>query len=426
MLTSKIENSREVLNICKGSFKYRLSVTICCCLVVLVFCDPLVLLRTFIRIPGFAELTGFILTCVLLCATLMIGRVNKYGIYIVLFQFLSSIRFIMVGFDWKVIVQGIPQILGIMAVASFGFNKIFIRHLMIALTIAMLLHALAIYFPSDFIQSGLNAQTAYGVDSHLFGRATGFTNAPGSLSGLASVALAMGLVFLCNEKSALWITLVVFSFACGIATGNRSFIMALVATVLTVPFLLWKNRGGRLNSLIVLSVLIAVFSVVMLNTPYYSDRLVSRFAGDILQEDLENRLVGQAGTIEAFKALRVNPILGSMKYSDEAERPLIFNGENFVTTHNGFAYVFGTRGLIFGGVFVIWMVLAGIGLWRASFPSEDSTEKMFVQALFAGFVALHVVSLVESFLEGFLMLMFLTYGLVIRRAQTRKSFLRRG
>lgn len=408
----------------RGSLKHQVSVTISSLAVVLLFSNPRILLRIFIPESGIAELVGFIAFVVLLVSTALVrdvGRMNKYGLYIAIFMILSMLRYFYAGYNPAVVIQGFPTLVGAVAITSFGFNQTFIRHLINAFTVAMILHFVSIYVPFGFIASGLDVQTLYGMSSYLVGRSSGFTSAPGVLSLYASVGLAIGLVMLSREKRIMWALLIIASLGCGIGTGNRSFIFGLGAIALVLPVLFVKGHRSLVASGISLGILALAFGLIFFKTTY-GERIRARFVGEEIREEIKVRLTGAHGFIPGIKALTVNPFWGTVKYEHRSGRALVFNGEDFVSPSNGYVAIFATRGAIFGGVFLFWTLLACVRLWRVASNADDPMQRLWASALLAGFMVGQVICLFDALLESFVMLMPLAFGLVSKRLGRPRPF----
>ncbi|MBU0614331.1 hypothetical protein KJ766_03580 [Patescibacteria group bacterium] len=407
-----------------GGRHYYVSLSIASCAVILFFCDPRVLLRTIIPFPFFAEMVGLLVVILLLISTVLVvplNRINKYGVYIVIFLVLSMLRFLYAGGDPKVIIQGVPAIIGIVAITSFGFNMTFIRHLMNAFIVAMMLHSIAIYFPIDFIQIGLDAHTQYGASSFLLGRPSGFTVAPGVLALYSSIGLTIGIVMLACEKRINWVILVITSLLCGIGTTNRSFLIAFSICILLIPLLLLKNRQGIFKSLIIACVIALTATVYFMNSTY-GERITKRFTGPNFQKDISTRLTDNHGILPSIKAVMGNPFLGSLSFDNPTSQPEVFTGERFVSPSNGYASIFATRGVFFGGLFVFLTLLACKRYWRV-FKSPDPRYRLLGSALFGGLLVGQVVCIFDALLESYIMLMLLAFGLFSKYHRPKKLYI---
>jgi hypothetical protein len=387
---------------------------------VVLFADPRVLLRIAAG-PAVAELLGAAAVVVMIGILMLLGgiyRINRYGALLLCFGFLSFLRYVYAGIDVRVGVQMLPPFIGAAVLTAFGFRSTVIRHLFTALTLAMLLHFVAAFMRVGAIAAGLDVQTSFGADSLLWMRATGFTSAPGVLSLLASVGVAIGLIMFVEERRPLWALLTAASFACGVATLNRSFVAGFATVIFTVPWLALRGRQ-RLAFTILMPVAAVLLTMLLLTTTEYVASLTERFTGDDFRSAVEMRLTGEAGLLRAAGAAAWNPWLGSMRYSPQHQEVLAYDGHSFVMVHNGIAWVLASRGLIVGGMFLFLSLVAAYQLRRVTKYAAERSDRTLAAALLAGFIAGHAVNLVESFLESFVMLMPVAFGLVAHRVAVR-------
>lgn len=427
LANSKIPNAQSQRKLFPINYNL-LSTIYASCLVVLLFSNSRILLRTIVPVSGLAETIGVLIAfvfcvSVLLMIVLKKYHINKYAVFFICFATLTMARFSWAGMSWKVVIPDIITWAGVVGIIVFGKKEAFIRLILKAFTITMLLHLFVIVAPFEFVQRGLDITTAYGI-SHphhgagiLTGRNTGFLSSPGVLSLYSVVGLMVGIVLFCSERRFIWGLLSVVSFLCGILSVSRSFVLGMIVIVIILPFFLAKVRIYMLA----LSVLI-VGGVIASNYTIYGNRMIERFAVETLQRDVETRLNGEAGFFKCVKAVAVNPFIGSMKYNSFYDRPLIFAGESegYVQAHNGFVNIFATRGVVLGMVFLVWTVFACCRLWQTSTNDDvPATYRILCRALLAGFIAGHAVCLVDSLIESFVMLIPLSVGVInmVRKPQ---------
>jgi hypothetical protein len=400
----------------------RLSLVFAATAVLVLFADPRVLLRIAAG-PQVAELVGIAAVLTMVGVMVLRGgifRVNGVAALLLIFGFLSLLRFTYAGLDIRVGVQMLPPFIGAAVIAAFGFRSMVIRHLFVALAVAMLLHCAAVFLRIGAIAAGLDVQTQFGATSHLWMRATGFTPAPGILSLLASVGVAIGLIMFLEERRWLWGLLVVTSFACGAATLNRSFVAGFATVAFTVPWLALRGRQ-RLAFSILMPAIALLLTLVLLTTTEYVASLTERFTGDDFRSSMEMRLTGEAGLLRALGAAAWNPLFGSLRYSHEYRQVLAYDGQQFVMVHNGIAWMLASRGVVIGGMFLIVSLAAAQQLRRVTKHAAARSDRTLAAALLAAFIAGHAVNLVESFLESFVMLMPIALGLVAHQVATRPT-----
>jgi hypothetical protein len=403
-----------------STVKSKMSLVISVCAVLVLFSDPRVLLRVLVPVSGLNEALGLIVAGTLSLAALLVAANSKHGvrwsIALGAYGAASMLRFLVAGYDWQTILQWIPAYLGAAAAAAFGLDHRFVRRMFNALTVAMVLHAISIYVPLEFVKKGLDVQTAYGPSSDLYGRATGFTYAPGLLSLYSSVGFSVGMVMFVSEWKVRWLILVFLSIFCGLGTLNRSFLLGIGTSAFVIP-LIWVRLGRAFKKGVALTVVFGGVLVATLYATDYYSMMAERLSRDEMERDLEMRFIGKAGTIPALQAVVANPLIGSVAFNPEHERPMVFNGQEFVLVHNGFAWTFATRGMVFGLLFYYWALLAVVRLWRET-GSTDRRRQICAAALLAGYLVGQAVSLVEAFHETFIMLMPVAVGIAIDRRGT--------
>jgi hypothetical protein len=416
-------NKKKMLS---QKLKYRLSFIISSCGVLLLFCNPRVLLRTIFPGTGLAEIIGLFLVIVMFISVSLLFflnkfRINKYGIFLLIFFGLSQVRLLLAGFSWEILVQDVPVYLMLVAITVYGFNRTFILHLMKAFTFAMVLHFISIYAGLEFIQRGIDLQTQYGISSSLVGRSPGFTQAPGILSLYASVGVAIGLIMFSCERRLLWILLLIASLFCGIGTLNRSFILAVAVFILVLLPIFLKLHHGIIKSVMVFGLIVVISVTILMVNSSYTERLSARFSSSKLETDIDTRLNGSSGLLPIVKAFISSPLIGPLKYNHELGKAVVYvNGEP-VSPSNGFASIFISRGFIMGGFFIFWSFLSSLWLWRLSNGVEEPYIRLLATALLAGFFIGQIVCLFDALLESSVMMLLLAFGLTSRDLYKKRN-----
>ncbi|MBI5100213.1 MAG: hypothetical protein HZB33_00025 [Nitrospirae bacterium] len=352
---------------------------------------------------------------------LTINNTAIYSIVLMVFGVFSIGRLTYAGMDWRwQITSIVGYALGSVAVAKNN-DKTFQESVLYALTLAMLLHVCAIFFPLDFISHGINTQTGMSVTRDeevgiFFGRHTGFTGAPGLLSLFASVGLALGINLIIKEKFWPWCLLAGASLLCGFASGNRSFIFASV-TVMILTFLFNVGRNGKRQSLVlVISILaVGIAGYCLYKYTSYGAFMYSRIYEDALEYDIYTRLYSsEVGISDILDVVARSPILGSIEFIPGTTETAIYSGVNWFQPHNSIVWIIGSRGVIAGIFFVAISILAAVNLLRRNSLQQKYplVYSAFPGSVFLiGFIAGQVVSLSDTMLETGLMLFLLGTGL---------------
>lgn len=409
-----------------NTLKYSLSLVITFCGSLLVFCNPVVFLRTIFPVAGLAEIIGFFLFIVLFLSVILLVysnglRVNKYGVYLLIFCILSQFVFIISDYSFKILIQSIPTYLILVAITVYGLDITFIHHLIKAFTFAMILHFLSIYSGLDFIQRGIDLNTQYGISSSLVGRSSGFTSAPGVLSLYSSIGVAIGMIMISRERRILWILLLVFSFFCGIGTLNRTFIVAVSLFIIVLFPILMTPHYGLIKSMF-LSCFIALLSVIIIFlNGSYTERIFERFESSTLKTDMDVRMKGTSGFLPMINAVLKNPLIGPLRYNHDLGKAVVFVNGTPVTPSNGFVAIFASRGVVFGGLFFFWTYLACLRFWRASNALQEPYMRIFSTALLGGYLVGQIVCLFDALLENSVMMFLILFGLASRRLAINRS-----
>jgi len=325
------------------------------------------------------------------------------------------------GMDWRwQIASVIAFILGTVAIVKYNDRNFHIS-VLIALTLAMLLHAWAIFFPPAFVIHGINTETGFWVtqDDQLgifFGRHTGFTAAPGYLSLLASVGFAMGIQLLIIEKKWPWCLLVGASLLCGFASGNRSFLVAIIISIATTIILIGFRRNIKeIRILFALILAVIMISYFLWTQTIYGEYMYSRLIEDVFVEDINTRIYNsEFGNADIGYSILQAPVFGSLELIPGTTSAAVYSGTNWFQPHNSIVWIIGSRGVVAGSLFLGLSLLALVNLYRRDilhrrFPHRHNglPSSVFI----VGFIAGQIVGLFDPMLETGLMLFLLGTGL---------------
>ncbi len=367
------------------------------------FVDPRITLR--ILVAGLAEPLGALIGLAFLLMTLALLRGYR-GDKLPLawasltFGALSSVRALAGGVPLSWVVQTIPPYLAGAAAVLSARDPRFLSGIRNGFIFAMFLHACVVAFPGSAINNAIGEQTAYGLDSATVGnvevaaRATGLLNAPGFLSLYASIGLAISLDIARFSPGAASI-LLLSSIVCGVATGNRSFVIVSAVVVILAAAASAMGRGGAKRLLAIAGFTAAAAGVVY--STIYAEAMQARFDAEVIDRDSEVRLRGTSGLLDALETAAEHPIVGALAADARGRAVGVWNGREFINPHNNFVWVLSTRG-VFAFAAYTWAIFAALHrAWRTrgrttSLPMSSQT---LLLALLAGLATCSVEPLGE-------------------------------
>jgi hypothetical protein len=395
----------------------------------LVFIKPRIFLRTFIPDSNMANIIGAMMMILFIYKVfkyLSFTRLDKHLVYFVAFIAILWIRYIAAGVPISVIVQDIPTLVGLVAVIIFIKDASFIMNVFKVFSIVMVINAFAIYSPWSIITQGFDNNTGYGFSSYLENRATGFTVAPGVLSFYSAVGLVFGITLFSQEKKFIWLLMIMSAFICGVASGNRTFIIGLAISIVLIPVLLETNKARLVYGTILVTGVLFILSP-MKYIENYRYNMIERFSENELQKAIDVRYSGSAGILPVIRSGIKNPIFGSINYDSYRQEIYIIDGNYRATTSNGFAAMFATMGLFYVGIFTLGTILA-FYRFVSSYRNADSTiEKTWSMAFIVSYMTGHIICIFDGLLLNYMMLIFLAIGIkggirfVHSKQQTRRS-----
>lgn len=392
----------------------------------LCFTSPRVLFRVVVPVGGFDIIAALFFSGLLAgLAALAFFVFAQNRTRLVLAQLLFFVLATIVlyragGVPFSLIVQYLPGWVGVMAYTALGMRPTVLRHLLFALTGAMLLHTFAIYSPFEYFRNAISIQTRadlvlYFKEIGDYGsRATGFNAAPGHLSFLSVISVGAATMLLLRERCLIWIVLLVCGFACGFATANRSFILGLVFVAASIPIIdLFLRR--KFTTILYTAMGLAVIGTtlfVVWQTTEYGRRMDLRFREDIVEEHLYDRLYGEAGQLRAWQVFLQYPIFGNAQVDPYSGNVRVSDGQNTYRPHNGLAQIFASRGIFIGGLMLVWIVVGTLNLFRVVLRYSPTAQATFATAILAAAAGGHAVALVDSFTDKFPLLVLTMLGFV--------------
>lgn len=384
------------------------------------FVDPRIALR--LTLGRAAEPVGALVGFTFLVMTLALlrdarGPSRTIAQAILGFGVASAIRALAGGVPISWVVQTLPPFFAGAGCTLAANDDRFLRGIRNAFVIAMVAHAAVILAPSSSLAASLGEQTAYGMDagdatgSVSAVRATGLLNAPGFLSLYSAIGLALSLD-LARSSPLSATALLLTSVLCGIATGNRSFLIVSAFVVALAAVASSMSRGGGKGLLAIVVLGIAASSVAY--STNYEETMHDRFDADIIDRDSDVRLRGASGLLDALDVAADHPLVGAFAADSRGRAVGVWSGREFINPHNNFVWVLSTR-----GVFALCAYVWGIGsalarAWRFRGQTADRSipSQSLLLALVAGLATCSVEPLGE--VGPMLIIVGLCLGLTLR------------
>ncbi len=378
----------------------------------LVFINPRIFLRTFIPDSSVASIIGVLMMIILtyfVIKNVNPKRIDKYTIYFSGFIILLWIKYISVGVPITVIIQDVPTFIALIAIIRFIRDTPFIKNVFIVFSIVMIINVAAIYSPTSLILEGFDKNTGYGYSSFLNNRATGFTIAPGVLSLFSSVGLVMGLIVFSQERKIIWFLLIISSLGCGVASGNRTFIIGLLVATILVPFLIKSNKVKLLYiSIVALAAMLIISPSNLLDD--YKYNMSERFSQNELQNAIDVRYTGGSGLLPVLRSAMKHPFFGSIHYDTYKQEIYILDENYRATTSNGLAAMFASMGIMYVSIYIFWTAIAFYRLIRWYRTTNSIFGKTWALAITIGYFTGHLICIFDGLLLNVLMMIFMSIG----------------
>ena len=336
----------------------------------LLFFNPMIALRSLFS-DNEGILIGMLMSTLLslMLVRMFLRNYNRYnynGIMLLWFGIYSITRFILVGAEWRwQIIAFISILLGV--VASYrALNKYFQETIICALMFAMIVHSIVIIFMPMTATDGIELPQIFGMDisDDLFvQRAMGFTTAPGFLSLLSIIGLAISIQLMISGRIWPWILLFSSSLFCGISTGNRSFLVGVVVIII-MTIILSKLTLRFVGGAIFIISIIVISMVYVFSHTIYGTYMYERFIGETFTVDFSNRIYGEMGIVNVVENIWDSPFLGSADTLPGTNTLAVFVGRDWFMPHNSFIWIIGSRGVIAGVLFIVWNIIAVYNFWK--------------------------------------------------------------
>lgn len=201
-------------------------------------------------------------------------------------------------------------------------------------------------------RANLIAATAYDIGtgglSELFRRETGLFPAPAMLVAFAILLFVTGLLNFLSRRSSFWSVLCIgMAIALGLATFNRSFLLALTWALLVLS---WCYRV-RTRLLLIYFIMTITLMVLPLEEyiVFVSGRLVMLFEGGL---DASQRWTGSTGIVTGLNIIADRPFFGSPIAPNGGTMQAIGDQQQVVNPHNGWIQALAIYGFIGGAPFL--------------------------------------------------------------------------
>jgi hypothetical protein len=326
--------------------------------------------------------------------------VSKFSYAVAGFFAFSLFRFLAVGVSlnemWVLIVDGWVSFCVASLISTFP------RQYLVLLGIGVTVNALIALFPNQGFQDALDAVTVAGnfrddEGVGLFGtRSTGLLGIAGLASYYAVIGLAACAVMAITERRWFWYLGAVGSILLGLGTGNRSFLVGALGTVVLLPLIQIVRKGLILRTLAVLLLFVGLAIGLEVGSGMY-ERLASRFESRTFDRDLETRYMGDAGIIPGLNAALRAPLLGAVGVDSDSGSFYVLDGERILFPHNAWVYLAASRGIP-AALVVFCVVMAGVwGIFKGAISKK--THANLALAYGFVFIAGQLVCLSDDFLE---------------------------
>lgn len=274
---------------------------------------------------------------------------------------------------------------------------------------------LIVYFGKDTVFAAVrDSYTVYGASFAMesANRFTGLWVSPGVLALFATIITAYGLA----RFRVLWnwrdLLLAGTGVVLGLASGNRSYLLALLITTFMV--MLWRPKlpkGGKGHGALFFALLIGCVLAGFLATGVINAQsILERFLLETLQADIATRKDGGAGFIPSLRSLPQNPVIGSSVYDREYDDLMVVLDGQRYTTSNGVLSILVNHGLLAGLPF-LYLYLAAIVRYRRFAASRLASDDHLLGAiLFFCIVAASIVCVFDALLQMPIMLAIILFA----------------
>lgn len=403
----------------------------------LILVDGRILSRTLLGAREIANVAyGMTFLGFLIALAIVLIRVRfTVSMFLAAFLFCSSfVRLIYVEVSPTIALQltiGYLGLIGLLAALQVARSSDIAVNLLKWTAIA---NAVVLLEPSGILKSVVLANTAYSFayraelgaslsDAASFTRDVGLYNSPGFLATLAAVSVGMFVTLVAKAPSLVNAIACLCAIVSGVLSGNRSFIVIIVATLL---FFCWRTiRERRFGvALSTAGILVGSLGFVVVREEVVTESMLSRLAPDALAKDIDTRLGGSAGILPAIEIFLRNPLFGAYQRDSYADGSECVQDE-FATVrpHMSIVQIFASRGLFVGLAF-LWLAIRGLRGYKKVLSSQHIAEheRLNLRALQNGFLFGALICLSEPLLEFGPVLIALSGGLhVADRIRIRQS-----
>lgn len=255
----------------------------------------------------------------------------------------------------------------------------------------------------------VNEYSGYGDDNIQNGyRYTGLFVAPGVLGFFSAFMAVYGAADYKINRDYLGLFVFVISLMLGIASGNRSFILA--ATVGLLAVYAWRPRFPNYKKTkTVHSTILIALAISLIVTPLfvYQDEIqfiLDRYKWENLLTDIIFRSQGKAGFLPALQSLGdATSIFGTTSIDPErGSNGVLFEGQ-FYTLNNSYSSVLATKGWLFGGAYLMLYFGALFKYRRMSKSCVYSEVNAVGSCVYFAMFAASIVLVFDNLIEGVMM-----------------------
>jgi hypothetical protein len=246
--------------------------------------------------------------------------------------------------------------------------------------------------------------TSYGILNNLDLRAVGIFVAPGVLSFFSVLFFCFGYSMYKEKQNISYIILVLLSIFTGVLSGNRSFLIGIVAVVIINIFQnhsLLKILKQLIPHMVVLVVFLILVYIIPNDILSRGESLANRYEIDEIDSALNERIEGDAGIKPGIYSLAENPIFGNVVW----DKKLMVKSNNITSTvNNGFISIFAYYGIP-AGLFFFYIYFGAFFRYKKLIKFSLSLEdKRFYRVMYNMLISGSIVCMTDSFLFAPIML----------------------